>query len=506
MEETKIITPQKGYQEKALSCGADIVIGGAAAGVGKTYTLLLDPLRDIGVDGFGGVIFRRTSPQIRNEGGLWDTSMNIYPYLGANPKESTLEWEFPNSNKIKFSHLEHEKNILDWQGSQIPFIGFDELTHFSKKMFFYLLTRNRSTCGVKPYVRATCNPDPESWVAEFISWWIGEDGYPIQERDGVVRYLVVDGENFIWGDNIDEVIEKSEYILKPLLERSGLLAENFIKSVAFVSGSIYDNKELLTVNPGYLANLLSQDAETKAALLDGNWKVVLSEHDIYDYYYFQGMFDNGFNVDTNGSYITSDIALKGSDKFMVGFWKGFVLEDLLIMDKSKGNEVIDGIKNMANLHRVQNSDIVFDNDGVGQFVDGFIIGAREFNNGARPLPDPKNPKRDNKGNLLPENYEHLKSQCYYRSGDRVARGEIKISERVANMMYNNNMTVKQRFMFERKAIKRAKPDMDGKLCVIKKDEMKTKLNGQSPDLMDMFMMREFFELQPKYVFADASYD
>lgn len=505
MAET-IIQPQKGYQEKVLSCGADIVISGAAAGVGKTFALLLEPMRHINLNGFGGVIFRRTTTQIRNEGGLWDTSMTLYPFIGGEPKETYLEWIFRNGNKLKFSHLEHEKNILDWQGAQIPFIGFDELTHFSKKMFFYLLSRNRSTCGIKPYVRATCNPDPESWVATLISWWIDQDsGYPIPERDGVVRYLIVDGENYIWGDTMEETAEKASYLLEPLLKQSGLSADDFIKSVSFVSGSIYDNRKLLEVNPGYLANLLSQDAATKSALLDGNWKVVISENDIYDYYAFCGMFDNVYDVNRTGKYITADIALKGSNKFIVGYFEGDCLEDLLIMDKSKGNQVIDGINGMAKKHSVQNMHIAFDNDGVGQFVDGFIPGAVEFNNGSRPLPDLKNPKRDDKGQLLPENYEHLKAQCYYRSGDKVGRGEMKISERVANMMYDDKMTVKQRFMYERKAIKRAKADLDGKLCIIKKDEMKAMLDNDSPDLMDMFMMREIFNLKPSRIFAAAQY-
>lgn len=498
MAEVKIIQPQKGYQEKALSCPADILISGAAAGVGKTFTLLLEPIRDIEVEGFGGVIFRRTSTQIRNEGGLWDTSMTIYPHLKAIPKESYLEWIFRKGNKIKFSHLEHEKNILDWQGSQIPFIGFDELTHFSKKMFFYMLSRNRSTCGVNPYVRATCNPDPDSWVADFIEWWIDQDtGFPIPERDGVVRYLIVEGENYIWGETQEEVIEKAKYILDPLIEKSGLSANDFIKSVAFISGSIYDNKELLSVNPSYLANLLSQDEATKRALLDGNWKVVVSDNDIYEYYAFRDMFNASYVAENKGKYITADIALKGSNKFVVGYWEGFHLADMLIMDKSKGNEVINGIVDMSKKHRVQNSYIAFDNDGVGQFVDGFIQGAQEFNNGSRPLPDPQNKKVDSKGKLMPENYEHLKAQCYYRSGNRVKRGEITVSESVANMMYDEKMTVRQRMTFERRAIKREKADSDGKLKIIKKEEMKTMLNGDSPDLLDMFMMREYFELKPR---------
>ena len=176
----RTIRPQDGYQMMSLSSPADIVIGGAAAGVGKTFSLLLEPLKHIlTTPHFGGIIFRRTTPQITAEGGLWDASQKLYNDIeAAKAKPSYLQWDFKCgkvNNTLKFSHLEYEKNIYDYQGAEIAFIGFDELTHFTKKMFFYLLTRNRSTCGVKPYIRCTTNPDPDSWVAEFIKWWIGED-------------------------------------------------------------------------------------------------------------------------------------------------------------------------------------------------------------------------------------------------------------------------------------------------------------------------------------------
>jgi len=440
------------------------------------------------------VIFRRTTTQIKNEGGLWDTSMKIYPFIGGQPKETFLEWEFKHS-KLKFSHLEYEKNILDWQGAQIPFIGFDELTHFTRKMFFYLLSRNRSVCGIKPYVRATCNPDPESWVAEFVSWWIDQEtGFPIPERDGVVRYLIVDGDKDIWGSSYEEVIEKSWYLLQPLVEKSGIDPKDFVKTVAFISGDIYQNKELLKVNPGYLANLLSQDKATKSALFDGNWKVVITENDVYDYARFAGMFENSFSRKTGQKYITADIALKGSNKFVILVWDGYEAIDIEILDKSDGGQVIDALKQMAAKHGVQNVDICFDNDGVGGFVDGFIVGANPFNNGGQVM-EVRDPAS---GKLIKENYFNLKTQCYYRSGNNVAKGEVIISEYVANKMYDDRMTVRQRFMHERKAIKRDKTDSDGKLRVISKEEMKVVLNGDSPDLMDAFMMREYFELRVKF--------
>ena len=146
------------------------------AGGGKTWALVFEPLRHIENKDFGFVTFRRTSTQIRNEGGLWDESRKMYSLFGANPVETMLEWRFPSGCKGKFTHLEHEKNVYDHQGAQIPLIMFDELTHFTKFQFFYMLSRNRSTCGVRPYVRATCNPDATSWVRQFIDWYIGPNG------------------------------------------------------------------------------------------------------------------------------------------------------------------------------------------------------------------------------------------------------------------------------------------------------------------------------------------
>lgn len=483
-EEIRYIEPQPGYQMMALSSPADIVIGGGAAGVGKTFTLLMEPLRHSMRKGFGAVIFRRTSPMIRAEGGLWDASSKLYSLIdGCVPRRSLLEWQFTSDVRIKFSHLEYEKNIYDWQGSEIPMIGFDELTHFSKKMFFYLLSRNRSTCGVDPYVRATCNPDPDSWVRELIDWWIGEDGFPIPNRQGKIRYFMVDNDQYIWGDTKDEVIKKGWHVLQPLVEKSGIKAEQFVKSITFIGGSIYDNKELLKVNPGYLANLNIQSSEEKSRLLGGNWNVKSDGNDIYDYNAFKSMFTNHYlkkDYANSEKYITSDIALKGSDKLVVMVWQGKMIIDFEVVDKSKGNVVIDTINNLAYRHRVQQHNISFDNDGVGGFVDGFIEDAQEFSNGSRALND--------------EHYKNLKSQCFYKSGDSVNNGEYYIPEHVANKKYDDTYTFKEQILRERKAIKRAKPDHDGKLAVIPKQEMKVFLNGKSPDLLDAFMQREFFDL------------
>ena len=107
------------------------------------------------------VIFRRESPQITNQGGLWDESAAMYPPFSALPNQVSLSWRFPSGAKVRFSHMQYAKDRFNWDGSQIPLIGFDQLEHFEEIQFWYMLARNRSLCGVRPYIRATCNPIPD---------------------------------------------------------------------------------------------------------------------------------------------------------------------------------------------------------------------------------------------------------------------------------------------------------------------------------------------------------
>lgn len=268
------IRAQEGPQENFLTTVADICIYGGAAGGGKTFGLLLEPIRHFYNVQFSGVIFRRTSIQIRNPGGLWDESYKIYPLLGAEPRMGRMEWLFPKGGKLKFAHLEHDKNVYDWQGSAIPLLCFDELTHFSKQQFFYMLSRNRSTSGIPGYVRATTNPDAKSWVREFIDWWIGKDGYPLKERDGIVRWFIRQDDKIIWADSREELIATYG-------------KEELPKSVTFISSNIYDNKILMEKDPSYLSNLKALSRVDRMRLLGGNWNVVPSAGNLFRQEWFE---------------------------------------------------------------------------------------------------------------------------------------------------------------------------------------------------------------------------
>ncbi len=495
MEEAKVIRPQEGYQMLALSSPADILIGGGAAGAGKTFSLLLDPLRYINVPDFGAVIFRRTTPQITAEGGLQDESRTLYPSAGGSYNQTALTWTFPNKTKIKFAHLEHEKNIYSWQGSQIPYIGFDELTHFSKKSFFYLLSRNRSTCGVKPCVRATCNPDPDSWVYELIEWWIGSDGLPIPERQGEVRYFVKDGDTLIWGESVEQCLSNAEYFVQPLAEKAKVDPKHFVKSITFIGGTVYENKELMRTNPEYLSNLSAQDSDTRSQLLDGNWKVSINPMDVYDYSAFQDVFTNT-HVQQGDKRIVVDAAIFGKDKLIVMVLAGFVLIDVEIVDRSSGKDIIDLINTKQNKFGVPNRRITYDANGVGAFIGGgnnaFISQSIAFDNGSKAIPTMDHRK-----------FKNLKTQCYVFNGERVASSSVYIIPEVSDKMYDNKMTIRQRLNYERRAIKIASRRDEESIALIPKDEMKNKyLSGDSPDLMDAFMMNEIFELNAQGSVSD----
>ncbi len=254
------IKPLPGPQTEFLKSNADVVFYGGAAGGGKTYALLMEPLYDIKSNpDFGAVIFRRTTKQVMNEGGLWDTALELYQPLGAIPNQNALRLTFPSGARITFAHMEHEKNRYDWQGAQIPLICFDELTHFTWKQFSYMLSRNRSTCGAKSRVRATLNPSPDHWVRRFIDWWIGEDGFPIPERSGKIRYFILQGDEVIWADTKEELTKYGE--------------DKLPKSFTFISSKLTDNPILMEKDPSYLASLQALPRVERAQLLDGNWNI-----------------------------------------------------------------------------------------------------------------------------------------------------------------------------------------------------------------------------------------
>ena len=253
------IRPQPGPQDAFCATQADLCVFGGAAGGGKSYGLILDALRYVSVPGFTGVYFRRTYPQLVAPDGLWDLSMGLFPHLGGTPREHAREWKFPANSRVIMSHLQYERDVYAHQGAQYCGIWLDELTHFTARQFWYLLSRNRSTCGVRPFIRATCNPDPDSFVAGLIAWWLGDDGLPIPGRSGALRWFVRDGDGLDW-DESREALEARHKGAEAL-------------SMTFVGALLSDNAILCACDPGYRSRLEAMHVVERERLLHGNWAI-----------------------------------------------------------------------------------------------------------------------------------------------------------------------------------------------------------------------------------------
>jgi predicted phage terminase large subunit-like protein len=249
-----------------LACEADILINGGGAGPGKTFALLLEAIRHHRVPAFNATIFRRTSPEITNPGGLWDESWGLYPQLGGKPNENDLIWEFAGGGSVKFAHLQHEQDKYKYDGAQIPMVGFDQLEHFTLGQWWYLWARNRSVCGVRPYIRATCNPVPSDdpvggWLHDLLQWWINPDtGHIIPERDGVLRWFIREDEKLYWADSREELQRQFPHY-----------HADHILSFTFIEGRLEENKILTEKDPAYVAKLMALPQVERERLLHHNW-------------------------------------------------------------------------------------------------------------------------------------------------------------------------------------------------------------------------------------------
>lgn len=270
-EERTIFAPQPGPQEEFLNTEADIAIFGGAAGGGKTVAELLLPLKWVDNSKFGAVIFRRTLKQVKDEGGIWDASCNIYPFSEARPNVSGLYWSFPSGATVQFAGCETENNKFDYQGSEICLLQFDELTHFTESIFFYLLSRNRSTCGVRPRVRATTNPEP-GWVKRLLAPWVDRSFPGKRAKSGEIRWFIRENNVIVWVDEPPKRDPCTQGLNGSKCLRLGCVScfppE---KSITFIRSSVYDNRKLLEANPEYVSNLLALPDLERRRLHDGDW-------------------------------------------------------------------------------------------------------------------------------------------------------------------------------------------------------------------------------------------
>ena len=199
--------PNVGPQTDFLAAAEKDVLYGGAAGGGKSFAMLIDPLRYCHITAHRALILRRSMPELRE---LIDKSRELYPkaFPGAKFKEVEKLWSFPSGAKIEFGFLERDADVYRYQGQAYSWIGFDEITHLPTEFGWnYLASRLRTTDPALPtYLRCTANPGGVGahWVkkryvepSDYNKTFVGHDGLtrkfiPARLQDN--PFLAEDGE------------------------------------------------------------------------------------------------------------------------------------------------------------------------------------------------------------------------------------------------------------------------------------------------------------------------
>ena len=189
LEETNqdvIFRANEGPQTDFLAASETDVLYGGAAGGGKSYAMLVDPLRFAHRAAHRALILRRSMPELRE---LIDKSRELYPkaFPGAKFREVEKIWTFPSGAKLEFGFLERDADVYRYQGQAYSWIGFDEITHLNTEFSWnYLASRLRTTDPeIQTYMRCTANPGGAgaTWVkkryvnpSEPNESFVGKDG------------------------------------------------------------------------------------------------------------------------------------------------------------------------------------------------------------------------------------------------------------------------------------------------------------------------------------------
>jgi hypothetical protein len=171
-------------------------------------------------------------------------------------------------------------------------------------------------------------------------------------------------------------------------------------------------------------------------------------------------------VEKPKTYISADIAFT-SDNAVIMVWEDLTLVEIIVNPEGIIEDVI---RDKAKEYKVFPNNISYDSDGVGKYLMNYLKSAKPIVNNGKPLRD--------------ENYENLKTQLYFKLGEVVNSGELK----VLKSKYDDKI------IEELQQVKHKPSDRVGKIGMVNKGDVKRML-GRSPDFSDAMAYRMIFEIK-----------
>jgi len=248
-EHNVIFRPNPGPQTAFLAAPEREVLYGGAAGGGKSYAILADPLRYMAHPQFSGLILRHTTEELREL--IWK-SQEIYPkiYPGIKWSERKMQWQHPSGGKLWMSYLDRDEDVMRYQGLSFSYIAWDELTQWPTPFAYnYMRSRLRTAAADLPvFMRATTNPGGpgHQWVRKM---------FIVPSPPGKSFYAtdVETGETLVYPKGHSREGQ-------PLFKRK------------FISAKLADNP-YLAESGDYETMLLSLPEHQRKQLLEGNWDI-----------------------------------------------------------------------------------------------------------------------------------------------------------------------------------------------------------------------------------------
>lgn len=440
---------------------------------------------------FRAAFTRRNLGNLKQGGGIVDDFKDAYgDYVKITTSENPRV-SFPTGAYVDCLHIadeEPDKLMERAKGWQYDVFYMDELTSYQFTTFATIGTRVRGKSDFTGHVFATTNPKRSHWVRKMLDWYIGDDGFIMPERDGVVRYFYQMGEtvdDIEWGRTPEEVYEICRTSINQQLKKLGGSQwdyRNLIRSFVFYAGKMSENKASIGNNAKYAAAVAAVGGKRAQQLIEGNWNV--DENEDTDAPITQSMAKAVFDNEPcrNGDlWITADLADVGDDNTIALAWDGFHIFDIMIIENSTPKTNFDRIRLFAAKHNIPDTHIIYDGTRAAYMID-YMPDAIPFISLASPR------------GFYRLQADRLKDECYMRLVDAIQNERLSISQEVGRKKYahkkiREEYSVMVEFLDEC-AVVRFEERPNGRKKLAGKKEMNRKLGRRrSMDLLDPCAMR-----------------
>jgi hypothetical protein len=359
------------------------------------------------------------------------------------------------------------------------------------------MSRNRSQAKWTGKMRLTCNPKRNHWLRKWVDWYVDEQGFPIPERDGIVRYFFVNGKSIddvVFGDSKEDVYRQCRTAIDDILRKQDDDAYSYkdlIKSTTFYTGKLSENKALMSNDSGYLGSLAAMGEKQRMANMLGCWNVDLDE-DAELPISPQSARQVAFNApQTNGVYwVTADLADTGTDNTVILVWDGYHIVDRHILQRSLPERNVEWIKRMALKYNIPDNHIIYDAQRAPYMLERM------------PNAIPYYSFSTSRG-LYKRDFQYIKDECFMRMVEAVNGGRLSFDPDVANSIYEHqkikdSITFLDEFVEECHVVQfYIMPS--GKHRLYNKKEMNHLLGrSRSMDVVDPISMRFSVDLMCEY--------